>query len=112
MGTCDISQSAVALAMSPRSSASITAAEVVLVLGPMLALAAISVRQAGDSLRLAGIVGAIMILGWVRAADLLRPVVAARNAKRAGRALEAAEIAAVERAVRRAPFEVALGRWL
>ena len=48
----------------------------------------------------------------MRAADLLRPVVAARNAKRAGRALDAAEIAAAERAVRRAPFEVALTRWL
>ena len=58
------------------------------------------------------IVGALMVLGWVRAADLLRPIVAARNAKRAGRALDAAEIAATERAVRRAPFEVAVSRWL
>jgi len=90
----------------------LTAVEVVLVVGPMLALAAISLHEAGDAHRVAAIVGALMVLLWVRAADLLRPVVAARNAKRAGRALDATEIAAVERAVRRAPFEVALSRWL
>jgi len=92
--------------------ASLTAVEVALVLGPTLALAAISIHRAGDVLREGVVIAALMVLGWVRAADLLRPIVAARNAKRAGRALDAAEIAAVERAVRRAPFEVAVTRWL
>jgi signal transduction histidine kinase len=90
----------------------LTTAEVVLVLGPTLALAAISMRHAGDVRQLAVIVGALMVAGWVRAVDLVRPIVAARSAKRAGRALDAAEIAATERAVRRAPFEVAVTRWL
>ena len=92
--------------------AAITAAEVVLVLGPTLALAALSLQHAGDIRQVAVVVGALMILGWVRAADWVRPIVAARNAKRAGRALDAMEIAAVERTVRRAPFEVAFTRWL
>jgi len=92
--------------------AAITTAEVVLVLGPTLALAAISLQHAGDIRQIAVIIGALMIAGWVRAADLVRPILAARNAKRAGRALDAPEIAATERAVRRAPFEVAISRWL
>ena len=92
--------------------AAITAAEVVLVLGPTLALAALSLQHAGDIRQVAVVVGALMILGWVRAADWVRPIVAARNAKRVGRALDAMEIAAVERTVRRAPFEVAFTRWL
>jgi signal transduction histidine kinase len=90
----------------------VTAAEVVLLVGPALALAAKSLQNAGDVRQVALIIGALMVLGWVRAADLLRPVVAARNAKRVGRALDAGEIAATERAVRRAPFEVAVTRWL
>ena len=92
--------------------AAITAVEVVLVLGPTLALAAISLQHAGDVRQVAILIGALMVLAWVRAADLVRPIIAARNAKRAGRALDAAEIAATERAVRRAPFEVAFTRWL
>jgi signal transduction histidine kinase len=92
---------------------SITMAEVVLVLGPALSLAALSLRNAaGGMLQVAVILGALMVLGWVRAADLVRPIVAARDAKRAGRALDGSEIAATERAVRRAPFEIALTRWL
>src|SRR6187551_3351463 len=90
----------------------VTAAEVVLLVGPALALAAQSLQHAGGVRQVALVIGALMVLGWVRAADLLRPVVAARNAKRAGRALDAGEIAATERAVRRAPFEVAVTRWL
>jgi signal transduction histidine kinase len=92
--------------------AAITTAEVVVVLGPTLALAAISLQHAGDVRRVAAIIGALMVLGWVRAADLVRPILAARNAKRVGRPLDAVQIAAVERAVRRAPFEVAFTRWL
>jgi len=90
----------------------ITAAEVVLVVGPTLALAARSLESVGDVSRVAVVVGALMVAGWVRAADLLRPIVVARNAKRAGRALDAAEVSAVEQAVRRAPREIALSRWL
>jgi signal transduction histidine kinase len=92
--------------------AAITTAEVVLVLGPTLALAAISMQHAGDVRQVAVFIGALMVATWVRAADLVRPIIAARNAKAAGRALDAAEIAATERAVRRAPFEVAFTRWL
>ena len=90
--------------------AAITAAEVVLVLGPTLALAAISLQHAGDVRQVAIIIGALMVAAWVRAADLVRPIIAARNAKRAGRALDAEEIAATERTVHRAPFEVAFTR--
>jgi signal transduction histidine kinase len=90
----------------------VTMAEVLLVVGPALALAAKSLEHAGDLRRLVLIIAALMIAGWVRAAELIRPIVAARNAKRAGRALDAAEIAATERAVRRAPFEIAFTRWL
>ena len=90
----------------------LTAVEVVLVLGPTLALAALSLQHAGDIRQVTVVIGALMIAGWVRAADLVRPILAARNAKRAGRALDAPEIAATERAVRRAPVEVAVSRWL
>ncbi|HXU05700.1 MAG TPA: hypothetical protein VN903_32315, partial [Polyangia bacterium] len=75
--------------------AAITTAEVVVVLGPTLALAAISLQHAGDVRRVAAIIGALMVLGWVRAADLVRPILAARNAKRVGRPLDAVQIAAV-----------------
>jgi len=53
-----------------------------------------------------------MIVGWVRAADLLRPIIATRDAKRAGRALDEGEIVATDRAIRRAPVEVAATRFL
>ena len=53
--------------------ASITAAEVVLLVGPALSLAAKSLHNAGDVRQVALVVGALMVLGWVRAADLLRP---------------------------------------
>ena len=50
--------------------------------GPALALAALSLRKAGIVRQVLLIVGALMVLGWVRAADLLRPIVArvTRNA--------------------------------
>ena len=90
----------------------VTAAEIVLVVGPALALAAQSLAQAARSPTIAAAVAGLMVLGWLRAADLMRPVIAARNAKRAGRALGDQEIAATERAIRRAPLEIALSRWL
>jgi signal transduction histidine kinase len=90
----------------------VTVAEIVLVVGPALALAAQSLAQAGRSRAIAAAIAGLMVLGWLRAADLMRPLVAARNAKRAGRALSADQIAATERAIRRAPVELALSRWL
>jgi signal transduction histidine kinase len=94
------------------TEAALTLAEVVLVVAPTLALAAQSLRASGESFRVGAMLAALMIVGWVRAADLLRPTIATRDAKRAGRALGEAEIAATDRAIRRAPGEVALTRWL
>jgi signal transduction histidine kinase len=90
----------------------LTVAEVVLVVVPTLELAARSLRASGESFRVAAMLAALMIVGWVRAADLLRPTIATRDAKRAGRALDEAEILATDRAIRHAPFEVAATRWL
>jgi signal transduction histidine kinase len=90
----------------------LTAAEIVLVVAPTLALAAQSLRASGESFRVAAMLAALMIVGWVRAVDLLRPMIATRDAKRAGRALGEAEIIATDRAIRRAPIEVAATRWL
>jgi signal transduction histidine kinase len=92
--------------------AALTVAEVILIIVPMLTLAAKSLQASGESFRVGALLGALMIVGWVRAADLLRPLLAARDAKRAGLALDAAEIAACDRAIRRAPTEVATTRWL
>src|SRR5205085_9501615 len=47
----------------------------------------------------------------VRAADSLRPVFAARAAKRAGRPVAPAEMEAAQRSMARAPIEAALLRW-
>jgi signal transduction histidine kinase len=90
----------------------LTIAEIFLVVGPTLALAWKSLAASGDGFRIAAMVAALMVVGWVRAADLLRPLVAARSAKRAGRPLSEKEIAATERAIRRAPGEIALSRLL
>ena len=92
--------------------AALTVAEAILVIGPTLALAAKSLRASGESFRVGALLAALMIVGWVRAADLLRPLLAARDAKRAGIALDNAELAACDRAIRRAPVEVAMTRWL
>src|SRR6202142_3469728 len=90
----------------------LTVAEVALVVVPTLALGARSLRASGESFRVAAMLAALMIVGWVRAADLLRPTIATRDAKRSGRALYEAEILATDRAIRQAPFEVAATRWL
>ncbi len=92
--------------------AALTTTEVILVIGPTLALAARSLHASGESFRVGTLLAALMIVGWVRAADLLRPLVAARDAKRAGLALGEAEIAACDHAIRRAPVEVAATRLL
>ena len=57
------------------------------------------------------LVGACWSLSWVRAADSLRPVIAARNAKQTGQPLSDAQVAAADRAIARAPVEGALVRW-
>jgi signal transduction histidine kinase len=94
------------------SEAILTAIEAVLVVAPMVALGADALRASGEAPQVALVLGALVTISWLRAADLLRPVVAARDGKRAGRALGDAEIAATERAIRRAPAEVAATRWL
>jgi signal transduction histidine kinase len=94
------------------AEAILTALEAVLIVAPTLVLASSALRASGEGPRVALIVAALIALGWLRAADLLRPVVAARDAKRAGRPLGEAEIAATERAIRRAPVELAAIRWL
>ena len=43
-----------------------------------------SLQHAGDVRQVAVFIGALMVLGWVRAADCVRPIVAARNAKAGG----------------------------
>ncbi len=92
--------------------AGLTLVEALLVVAPTLTLAAPALRASGETFRVVALVVTLILVGWVRAADLLRPVLAARAGKRAGRALTEAEIAATERAVRRAPFDVAATRWL
>jgi signal transduction histidine kinase len=89
----------------------LTAAEVLAIVGPTLALAAQSLRASGESFRVGALLVAAMAVGWVRAADLLRPVIAARDGKQAGRALGAAESAAADAMMRRAPVEVAVTRF-
>jgi signal transduction histidine kinase len=90
----------------------VTVAEIVLVLAPALSLATLSLQRSTQSLTIAAAIAGLMVLGWLRAGDLMRPVIAARNAKRAGRALTEKEIAATDRAIRRTPLELALSRWL
>jgi signal transduction histidine kinase len=93
------------------AEAALTIVEVLLVAAPTLALAGQSLHVSGETLRVVVMLAALLIVNWVRAADVLRPLLAARDAKRAGRPLSEPEIAAAERAVRRAPLEIALGRW-
>src|SRR5947199_1572337 len=78
----------------------LTAAEILAIVGPTLALAAHSLRASGESFRIGALLSALMAAGWVRGADLLRPLGAARDAKRAGRALDPAGSAAAEAAIR------------
>jgi signal transduction histidine kinase len=91
--------------------AALTVAEVLAIVGPALALAAKSLRASGESFRVGALLLALMAAGWLRAADLLRPLTAAREAKQSGRPLDAAEIAAAEQVMRRAPIEVAVTRF-
>jgi len=90
----------------------LTLAELVLVGGPLVELATPALRATGLAYRVGPIVAALLVLAGVRVADALRPVMVARAAKRAGRAVTAAEVEAAQRAMGRAPFEAALSRWL
>jgi signal transduction histidine kinase len=90
----------------------LTVAEVLAIVGPTLSLAAQSLRASGESFRVGALLVALMAAGWLRAADLLRPLAAAREAKQSGRPLDAAASAAAEHAIRRAPVEVAATRFV
>jgi signal transduction histidine kinase len=57
------------------------------------------------------LLAAALVGSWLRAADSLRPVIAARNAKQSGQPLTAEQVAAADRAIARAPLESALVRW-
>jgi signal transduction histidine kinase len=94
------------------SESLLTLAEVLMVGGPLVELATPALRATGIAYRVGPIVAALLILAGVRAADSLRPVMAARAAKRAGRTVTAAEVEAAQRAMTRAPVEAALWRWL
>ena len=89
----------------------LTAGEALLVSAPAFALAGKSIMASGELARFVPLLGAVLFASWVRAADSLRPVIAARNAKQRGLALSDAEIAAADRAITRAPIEGALVRW-
>jgi signal transduction histidine kinase len=89
----------------------LTLFEALLVSAPAWALAGKSIVATGELPRFVPILVAVLVASWVRAADSMRPVIAARNAKQRGQALTDAEIAAADRAIARAPIESALVRW-
>ncbi len=90
----------------------LTLVELLVLVAPSLTLAAQSLAASGQAFRVGLIVAALIVVGWIQAADLLRPVVVARDAKRAGRSVADKEVAAAERAIRLAPGRVAGARWL
>ena len=89
----------------------LTVGEALLVSAPAFALAGKSILASAGLWRLLPLLGAVLFASWVRAADSLRPVTAARNAKQTGQALTDAQVAAADRAIARAPVEAALVRW-
>ena len=90
----------------------LTLVELLVLVAPSLTLAAQSLAASGQAFRVGLIVAVLIVVGWIQAADLLRPVVVARDAKRAGRPVADREVAAAERAIRLAPGRVAGTRWL
>jgi signal transduction histidine kinase len=90
----------------------LTAAEALLVGAPALALAGQSLRAGGEVGRLLPLLAALLVVAWVRAADSLRPVIAARAAKQRGQPLGADAAEGVDRAMSRVPRETALARWV
>jgi signal transduction histidine kinase len=89
----------------------LTLTEALLVCAPAFALAGKTIMASRELARFVPLLGAVLIASWVRAADTMRPVIAARNAKQRGLALGDAEIAAADRAIARAPIEGAVIRW-
>jgi signal transduction histidine kinase len=89
----------------------LTVAEALLVSAPALSLAGQSLRARGEAGPLLPLLAALLIVAWARAADSLRPVIAARASKLRGQPLGADEAEVVDRAMSRAPRETALVRW-
>jgi signal transduction histidine kinase len=89
----------------------LTVAEAVLVSGPALALSAQSLEASGVARTLVPLLVALLFAAGLRAADSLRPVVAARAAKQRGQALGAADVTAAHHALSWAPMETMLIRW-
>jgi signal transduction histidine kinase len=89
----------------------LTIMEGLLVTAPILALAGQSLRDSGETPRIVPLVVALLVVSWVRTADLLRPVLAARAAKRRGQAVTPEEAQAAERAIGRAPVETSVVRF-
>jgi signal transduction histidine kinase len=90
----------------------LTGLEALLVSAPAFALAGQSILASGELPRFASLLVVVLTLSWIRAADTLRPVMVARNAKQGGQPLTDAQVAAADRAIARAPVESALLRWL
>ena len=93
------------------AEAGLTALEALLVSAPAFALAGKSILASGELPRFVPMLAAALFLSWLRAADTLRPVMAARNTKQSGQPLTDAQVAAADRAIARAPLEGALVRW-
>src|SRR5262252_9025774 len=72
----------------------LTISELLLVSGPALALTGRALWASGEAGRVLPLVAAALVASWVRAADSLRPVIAARAAKQRGQALGRAEVEA------------------
>jgi signal transduction histidine kinase len=89
----------------------LTAVEALLVSAPAFALAGKSIAASGEVSRFLPLLGVALVLSWMKAADSLRPVIAARNAKQSGQPLTDEQVAAADRAIARAPIESALLRW-
>ena len=86
-------------------------AEVLLIGTPLVQLATPALRATGLIYRVGPIVAGLLALAGVRAIDTLRPIFAARAAKRAGRAVTPAQAESAQRAMARAPVETSLLRW-
>src|SRR4051794_7031384 len=91
--------------------AALTLMEALLIGVPLFELATPALRATGLGFRVAPIVGALVLLAWVRAVDSLRPVFAARAAKMGGQVIPPALLESAQRAMTRAPAEAALLRW-
>ena len=90
----------------------LTLFEALLVSAPAFALAGKSILASGEVWRFLPLLGAALLMSWVRAADSLRPVIAARNTKQSGQPLTDEQVAAADRAISRAPVESAIVRWV